>query len=206
MTIAEKHNEYPRPICSNYLVDYERTEINYQKINPSFNQKWLGITPHLLVHPFDLAILKAYCDYHQVKKVTELGCGSTSRFLDRVCKVKRTTFAKEDMVGYNFDFIECDIFESYDLILQSCKESQLFLIDAIHTAGMAEFYQPILELGIPVFIHDWYLPGEETWPEQNYWIENISYKPTLISRAVASCPKDSMVNGGIPPCIAILEK
>jgi hypothetical protein len=106
-------------------------------------------------------------------------------------------------------YIDCNIFESHDEILKSCQESQLFFIDAIHSTGIAEFYLDILrETKIPVFIHDWYLPGEETWPEQNYWVENILdkyYTPYIVARGLDSCPLESMVNGGIPPCSAILK-
>lgn len=202
--VAEKHSEYPRPICFNY--DYSKVTLDGYSLD--FQEQWFGAMPYLLVHPFDLAILKAYIVKNDVKLVTELGCGSTSRFLDRICKVPRVTFALEDMLGSGISFNKCDIFESYDVILDSCKQSDLFLIDAIHSAGMAEFYLEILkETKIPVYIHDWYLPDEQTWPEQNYWIEHILgkyYEPIVIARAFGICPKDSFVNGGIPPCCAIL--
>jgi hypothetical protein len=209
--VADKHDEYPRPICLDYPFDSSKNEANYNlMMTEEYKDSWTTVSPNLLVHPFDLELLKNACTHFNVSKVVELGCGSTSRFLDRICKVERVTFANIDMTGGEFStfkFINCDIFESYDLILEHCKTSQLFLIDAIHTAGMAEFYHPILkETKIPVFIHDWYLPNEETWPEQNYWIEQIldMYEPFVVGRGIEYCPVKSYVDGGIPPCSAVL--
>lgn len=207
---AEKGNEYPRPICLSYPYDLAKIEENFELINSGyFVEDWFHSMPYLLVHPFDLAILKGYIDYKKVQKVTELGCGSTSRFLDRICKVQRETFALEDMLGGGIPFNKCDIYESTEVILDSCKTSDLLIVDALHCEAMAECYLDILkETKIPVFIHDWYLPDEETWPEQNYWLKHIlhdAYNEFIIARALETCPKDSFVHGGIPPCSAILE-
>ena len=88
----------------------------------------------------------------------------------------------------NISFKECDIYESFDEILAECKQSDLFIIDSIHNTQMAHFYVDILkQIDIPVFFHDWFLPGEDTFSEQNYWIENILeklYKIDIVTRVV----------------------
>lgn len=180
--------EYPQQKCWNYTINEQEIKDNYLKIKQKFfPQNILDTTGTNIVNPFDLHVLKCFCEANNIKRVTELGCGSTSKLMDSM-GIQRLSFAKHDASFQDISFKECDIYESFDEILAECKQSDLFIIDSIHNTQMAHFYVDILkQIDIPVFFHDWFLPGEDTFSEQNYWIENILeklYKIDIVTRVV----------------------
>jgi hypothetical protein len=130
------------------------------------------------MNSFDFVILNNYIKSSNIKTVTELGCGSTSRFLD-FCGIKRTTFALIEVGGDDsLDYNKCDIFEKADEILASAKESDMILIDSLHSDVMADFYYKNILKHVmkPVFIHDFYDKRKNCYSEQTFWEDNILNK------------------------------
>jgi hypothetical protein len=181
-------------------------EIKHEEYDLDWMKSFLGKTP-FGINPFDLYVLKQYIENKGIKRVCELVCGSSSYFMDKL-GVYRESFSYEDMAQCGVKFVECDIFESADMILNSCKNSDLLFIDSQHDLKMAEFYSKyILEYtNLPIFIHDWFLPTELKYPEQKFWLENLLYKKydLFILTRLLSTTEYKFTN--IKPCSAILHK
>jgi hypothetical protein len=130
------------------------------------------------MNSLDFVILNNYIKSSNIKTITELGCGSTSRFLN-LKDINRTTFALIEVGGDDtIDYIKCDIFEKANEILESAKESDLILIDSLHNDTMAKFYfnNVLKQTMKPVFIHDFFDRGKQCYSEQSFWEENIINK------------------------------
>jgi hypothetical protein len=181
-------------------------EINHEEYDLDSIKSFLDTTL-FGINPFDLYVLKQYIVNKGIKRVCELGCGSSSYFMDKL-GVHRESFAYEDVSRCGVKFVECDIYESADMILDSCKKSDLLFIDSQHNTKTAEFYSKhILKYtNLPVFIHDWYLPDELKYPEQEYWIENLLYKTYDLFVLTRLMSIDECECTNIKPCSAILHK
>jgi len=159
------------------------------------------------VNPFDLYILKNFISFKSIKKVTEFGCGSTTALI-RSLGVECHSFALSDQSNSGVVFNKCNILDSANIILEDCKTSGLVLIDSWHSSVMAEFYHKELFgfISLPVFLHDWFAPMEDTYSEQVYFAEKIldkQYELFLMTRLLNSEIYDFCK---IQPCSAIFTK
>lgn len=132
---------------------------------------------------FDLFFLTQLAKHVGAKKITELGCGATTAEL---CKkgYEVTAFsmdispaAKKENI--EVDFVKCNVLNKEFLpqIIESVKESQLLVIDCLHTAEMARYYsQNILpHANCLVWIHDyWHVKdGYTPYGEQRFLDRNV---------------------------------
>lgn len=161
---------------------------------------------NLGMNSFDFLLLLYYIKKNNIKKVTELGCGSTSQFLDEL-NIKRTSFAMSREGGNkDLDFVYCDIFEKKEEICEDLLTSDLLIIDSLHTYSMAEFYDKniISLIKKPIFIHDFFIKGNTTFTEQKYWEDHIlnkTYKLKILSNVFSSLNNEERFR----PCAAIIE-
>ena len=198
-----------------YTVDYNELKYNFDSIkqieyDSNIIKKYLnGFMPGMSY--FDFWTLFNFIKNRKIKTVTELGCGSTTHFLQNIGLICNSfSLAAEDSVKNKVPHIECDIFESAKIILDSCYTSDLLLIDSLHTAAMAQFYHNniLTKINLPIFIHDWFDNGELGYTEQEYWIENIldkDYKLFLMTRIFDKVDIDTY-RPFIVSCSAILLK
>lgn len=167
---------------SQLVVDYDfnnkniedlcGSPINFSEIDNVFADLNAGM------NSFDFVILNNYIKEKGIKKVTELGCGSTSQFLDMI-GVQRKTFALTQAAGSRpIEYIQCDIFKNSQAILESAEDSDMILIDSLHSYEMSSFYyEKILSIcKKPVFMHDIFDKNKNCYSEQTFWEEHIAGK------------------------------
>jgi hypothetical protein len=201
-----------------YKVSYMTMKANIHKIvdgkeiNLSFVESvFNNLDCKAGVNLIDLFLLQKYIEKNNIKKVTELGCGSTSIFLDKL-SIARETFAVDQALITNtnqVEFTKCNIYHSADIINESCKTSDLILIDSQHSYSMAEFYHKniLINHKLPVFLHDFMAPGRKTYSEQTYWSKHLIdklYKIYLVSDCFFH-GQLYKVSDIIPPVSAIFE-
>lgn len=203
---------------ANYDVDINMMNKNLsyladgKELNLSYYEKLFNdLDCKTGVNLIDFFILHKYIEKNNIKKVTELGYGSTSIFLDSI-GIKRETFAV-DRAGVNanneVEFVKCNIYKSADMINESCKTSDLILIDSQHAYTMAEFYHNniLINHNLPIFMHDFMAPGRQTYSEQIYWINHLINKEYTLYIS-SDCLYHGQLfetSGIIPPVSAIFE-
>lgn len=146
--------------------------INFSEIDNIFADLNAGM------NSFDFVILNNYIKEKGIKKVTELGCGSTSQFLD-MSGVERKSFALIQAGGtIPLEYEKCDIFKNSEAIFESAKDSDLILIDSLHSYDMSSFYfEHILKkCKKPVYMHDVFDKGKNCYSEQTFWEKHIAGK------------------------------
>jgi len=126
---------------------------------------------------FDLFFLTKLAEDLVPKRITELGCGATTMEL---CKAghKVTSFSLDiseaaKKADIEVDFVQCNVMDrSYlDQIIESVKQSELLLIDCLHTKEMAQYYSKNIlpHANCLVWIHDyWNASGYVPYGEQRY--------------------------------------
>ena len=159
----------------------------------------------------DFYILHKYIQKRNIKKVTELGCGSTSVFLDSI-SIKRESFEIDQALTSTkntVNFNKCNIYESADKINESCKDSDLILIDSQHSRSMASFYYKniLMNNHLPVFLHDFMAPGKQTYSEQIFWVRYLLNKKYKLFIATDCLFPDQIykISRDVPPVSAIFE-
>jgi|GEM_PF-5651466 len=174
---------------SELYFDFEENENNIKKLLNnafSFDEIQEYLPENLGMNKLDFLFLYKFIKSYNIKNVLELGCGSTSQFLDNL-NIQRTTFALEQLGGdIPLEFIKCDIYDIKIDLMLAAKNSDMFLIDSLHTREMAEFYHENLlkHFKLPVFIHDFTRQGTECYSEQKYWEDfllNKTYKMLILS-------------------------
>lgn len=155
------------------LIEYNFNSIKTDEFDPSKIKHDYEMLDYG-INPFDLWVLKNFVMNRNIKSVTELGCGSTTHFLNKL-GLKVTSFALSNPSKHQIVYNQCDILVNADKILESCDKSDLLLIDSWHHKDMAKFYhQNILKhINLPIFMHDWNKRGVVGYSEQVYWIEHI---------------------------------
>lgn len=182
--------------CFNFI---KTEEFDLQKIKDILDL-YLGI------NAFDLYILKMFIEKYNIKKILELGCGSSSLFLDQL-QVERETYSLSSQ-EYDIKYIQCNILNEWERIEAAAKTADLIFIDAEHSKTFAtEYYKRLLlQTNAAIFIHDWFLPGETTYSEQisllNLGILD-KYKFQIITRMLC---KELYDNSNTPPCSILLRK
>jgi hypothetical protein len=206
---------------ANYEVDLNKQINNFETLAQNFSyweyakftNEYLDILTQvgrLGMNLIDFYLLGQYIKNNNVKKITELGCGSTSAFLDKL-GIYRESFSLFQAGGFeNLNFVKCDIYESADIINKSCENADLLLIDSQHSNQMAEFYHKniLSRHKLPIFIHDFMDNGQPTYSEQIYWIENLLDKEYKIFAATNSLYPEKptfLLSGIFMPCAAVLE-
>jgi hypothetical protein len=195
-------------LCLDYPYDEEKIKANWEsiKVEPKFYpSQFVYLVNWASINPFDLWVFKNYLLANNIQSVVEFGCGSTSKLLDNM-GIKRFSIAYEDFSHSGIDFHYADLHDSNDLILEKCADADLVIVDAWHSTKLAQSYhQALKQIDLPIYMHDWYLPGEITFGEQNYWIQEILYKdyePFIITRVLNKRGYDMWQ----PPCSAIFTK
>lgn len=136
---------------------------------------------------FDLFFLckvaKWRSDNYKNNKITELGCGVTTVELCRLgfdveCFSVDISGPAKD-AGFNPKFNKCDVMdpEWLDRIQKSVSESQLLVIDALHTEEFAKYYaENIFPYAQgPIWIHDYWNTSRSPIPygEQRYLDKHV---------------------------------
>lgn len=159
---------------------------------------------YLGINPFDIYVLEKFIENFQIKSAVELGCGSSSIILDSL-GVQRQSYAQGIPNEEEIEFNEVDLHLTMGDIQDEVKSVDLLFIDCEHSAPFAKKYTEIL---LPtfeglVFIHDWYLPDEESWDEQRYLLEVdllSNYRDSFITRHFCKTCEGT----NIPPCSIFL--
>ena len=166
-----------------YGFDYE---IFYDIINKrikDFNLKLyedlysLG-SGNIGMNALDLFCLKFFFEENNIQNVLELGCGTTSKFLD-ILKIQRKTFALDCIYFEGVEYEKLNLFEEYQTIQKYVENNivEFILVDCLHNEKMAELiFDKILKLSnfnTPIFIHDWFDFNKETYTEQVYYYNNL---------------------------------
>lgn len=126
---------------------------------------------------FDLFFLSQLAAHQDAFNITELGCGATTMELCRL-GYDVTTFSLDiseavKKTAIDINFVKCNVMDRkfLDRIINSVKNSELLVIDCLHTAKMAEYYSKNI---LPhaqgfVWIHDyWNSTGYIPYGEQRY--------------------------------------
>jgi len=160
-------------------------EFNYQKLielvgTKPYNPNAKGAS----LCPFDVFIFKAYLKRYNIKKATEFGAGVTTDIM-RSMGIDVTAFSidvsgagKRRGLG-KLEFVKCGLRDPNfkQQILDSCMDSDLILIDCLHSYDMSEYYsENFLSPSLTsVFMHDMYNPTKncKTTGEQKYMNENV---------------------------------
>lgn len=158
---------------------------------------------YLGINPFDIYILERCVQEFQIKSALELGCGSSSIILDML-GIERQSYAQNSPDHRHVTFKKTNLYETMPALLNKVKAVDLLFIDCEHSSAMASKYIPLLNSckGL-IFIHDWHLPGEPSWEEQQYLVSvDIlnAYNDYCITRHfLKNCEGTN-----IPPCSLLL--
>ena len=168
-----------------YIINRPGYTYNYQKIFnkiinviDNFNLTRYEELVHLGVNPFDLFLLETFLRENNIKKVLELGSGTTTKLLD-VLGIERKTFALECMNFTDLKFDKIDLYESYEVVQKYIDNNKIdfILIDCEHSRSMGELiYNHILKytnFKVPIFIHDWFDFEKETYQEQVFYYNHL---------------------------------
>jgi hypothetical protein len=131
----------------------------------------------------DMYLIIQWAKSMGVKKITEFGYGISSSLLDEA-GFDRTSFSLDVSGGgkkHGVDkgkFVQCDLFDEAfsDQILESCKQSDLILVDCLHTWKMAKCYCEnfLVPAKKPVAIHDMTGPHRKNiFKEQDYLDQHV---------------------------------
>lgn len=184
------------------IVEKSSTFLNTNSFSPQkINKKYPF---YLGINAFDVFILEKFIEHFNIKSVLELGCGSSSKIFD-ILGVARKSYAlayPDEPVSFTMKDLEKDM---KDLIIDLPAVDMLF-IDCDHSYKFAEKYSKLLLSSFNglIFIHDWFLPSEEAWPEQHFHIDSSllsKYENYTISRHYC---KELFEGSNIVPCSIFL--
>jgi len=149
--------------------------------------------------PFDLFFLAQLARHQGAQNITELGCGATTVELSRL-GYNLTTFSLEvskaaRKAEIRASFIKCNVMDRGFLsqIIDSVKQSQLLVIDCLHTKEMARYYSENIlpHADCLVWIHDyWYTTGYIPYGEQRYLDRNVIGKSHKVWTMTDRCVED----------------
>ena len=107
---------------ANYEVDLNKQINNFETLTQNFSyweyakftNEYMDILTQvgrLGMNLIDFYLLGQYIKNNNIKKITELGCGSTSAFLDKL-GIYRESFSLFQAGGFEtLNFVKCDIYE-----------------------------------------------------------------------------------------------
>lgn len=190
-------NKPPRDNPYKYDLIYERLNRLVSNYDLKHMKKIVGLD--FGINPFDLFVLESFIENNKIKKVLELGAGTSSQMLDNI-GVVRNSFALES-IFYDLKFKKIDIFKDYRIIEKFIRSNQvdMLVIDCEHSARMAKLidrrFLRLLNYSKPIFIHDWYDFGRTTFAEQVYYFNNlldkyeVTYMTDLPANIIAKLKK-----------------
>jgi len=145
---------------------------------------------------FDLYILGQYIKQKKIKKIIELGCGTSTVFLKSLDNIEVFTYCQDTLERVprsssppvkNHHLIRMFINESnIEEIYKNCIDADLILIDCDHSKQFTElYYHKLLKrIKIPVFIHDFFTSGN-IWPEEKY-LKNVLQSEKIFKIFIAT--------------------
>ena len=162
-----------------YNFDYNKICDSFLEIINNFKTSdYESIGERLGMNPFDLFMLHTFMSTNNINHVLELGSGTSSKFIDSL-KVKRKSFALECIYHDDVNFEKMDLFDSYEIVQSYLVDNDvnLILIDCEHSERMAKLitdkFLKKVEYKFPIFIHDWFDFGKETYTEQIFYYNNL---------------------------------
>jgi hypothetical protein len=185
--IIERKSVLPKNVCANLKDIIKDKKFDLNEIKALINDNGIDLPG---ISYYDVYILQCFVDKLSKEldrkiNVVEIGAGTTTRFFTNSENIFNTTTysledARNERTTKEIKFIQGDVLEIPDLLLESCKKADLFFIDGDHSYNFAKFYcEKILNnIDIPVIIHD-FLPVSEnrffssTWAEQFYLIHEF---------------------------------
>ncbi len=207
--IQKSHYEYDYERISNYFIGVIE---NYDPL------KYENIGSNLGLNQFDLFMFETFIEEKKIKSILELGSGTTSKFLD-ILNIKRKSFALESIYHDDVVFDKINLYESYEVVQKYMKENKIdmILIDCEHSKSMAQLiYDKILKtsnFNLPIFIHDWFDFGKQTYTEQIFYYNtlfdhyNLYLMSDLPQNNVSKLTRINskiLKNSHVPRCSAIL--
>ena len=168
-------------------------------------QRSAAVNGHAGVIEFDLYILGEYIEFFGIKKVIELGCGTSTKFLRTFEDIEVHTYAIDcdnqdpgPIEHDNHTLTFLDISENnISTIVEAAKDADLIVIDADHEQKFVELYYKKLlcEVKKPAFIHDFFIT-------KNVWSEELYLKEVLVEENEFSI----FITTDLPPsCFEIME-
>jgi len=130
---------------------------------------------------FDLFFLRKLAEHQKATRVTEFGCGATTMELTKAGFGVKSFSLDISMAAQKaeikVDFVKCNVMDKsfLDQIIESVKQSQLLVIDCLHSEEMAKYYSTFVfpHADCLIWIHDYwndkkYIPyGEQRYLDRN---------------------------------------
>jgi len=172
-------------------IDQDKLQKNLASlIVDDFNLKDIMIKSDNINHArvgmayFDLFVLGEFIKKNSVKKVTEIGCGTSTRFMIN-SGLDLDTFAIADAGesdgGQKVPYHSCDALEAKEQIIESLNESDMLFVDGKHSYNFAKYvYEELLESlkkDILVVTHDFLnnhmLTGQNVYGEMIFLVDKL---------------------------------
>lgn len=174
---------------------------------------------------FDVRVLisylkKIYLNLGRKIKIVEFGCGLSTKVMKSLEYCDVTSFALENLLNDDTDFIKCDIRNNIDNIKKEMSNCDVIFIDADHSYNFAKFYCDtfLSNYKLPVIMHDFlkidlqYTYGEHCYIVKEYLNKKIHKLYLFTSIAEEKIENKDIVNlktkankeEFVKPCLAIL--